>query len=151
MKKRICALILVFSFLMTVGGVAEEAETRYPMIDLDLSQMSGTVVYAQVYNLMYDYESYLGKIIRITGYLDAFEDDVNNIVYTSCIIPDATACCATGIEFVWSGEHAYPKDYPELGSDLIVTGRLESYMEGEYMYLHLADAEVVWLTGSDAS
>ncbi len=45
---------------------------------------------------------------------------------------------------MWAGDHPFPEAYPEMGTDLTVTGRLETYMEGEYMFMHLVDAEVVW-------
>nr|MCR4877168.1 hypothetical protein [Clostridiales bacterium] len=65
------------------------------------------------------------------------------VVYHACVVPDATACCAQGIEFVWGGEHTWPDDYPEGGTDIIVTGRLEAYDEDGQMYLHLVDAELM--------
>ena len=65
------------------------------------------------------------------------------MVYHACVIPDATACCAQGIEFIWAGEHAWPEDYPEEAADIVVTGRLELYEEDGVKYLHLVDAELV--------
>ena len=105
--------------------------------------MSGTVVYAQVYNLMADPNPYLGKTIRMTGLYNYYEDTANNIVYHACIIQDATACCAQGIEFVWAGDHAWPADYPEAGTEITVTGRLELYEENGTLYLHLTDADML--------
>ena len=37
------------------------AATEPPFIDLDLAGLSGNVVYAQVYNLVYEYEKWLYK------------------------------------------------------------------------------------------
>ena len=65
------------------------------------------------------------------------------VVYHACVIPDATACCAQGIEFTLAGDHRWPDDYPEPGTDIIVTGQLETYMEDGMRYLNLADAELV--------
>ncbi|MBR0514993.1 MAG: flavodoxin family protein [Clostridia bacterium] len=70
--------------------------------------------------------------------------EAHGIVYHTCIIPDATACCAKGIEFVWNGDHAWLDDYPEAGTDITVTGRLEIYEEDGSSYLHLVDAELTW-------
>ena len=117
-------------------------------VDLDLSVMSGTIVYAQVYNLMYEYETWLGKTIRIAGYYSAFEDTARGVVYHACVIPDATACCAQGIEFIWAGEHVWPDEYPEEGTQIVVTGRLDVYEEDGYLYLHLVDAELEWEGGA---
>lgn len=146
MKRMIAAALLIL-ILLSAYGYAQEAQEAEPLkIDMDLSGITGTMVYAQVYQMLMEPEAYLGKVIRISGWLDVFEDDFAGVVYTSCVIPDATGCCAQGLEFVWQGEHAYPEDYPELGTNLTVTGRFETYMEGEWTYIHLVDAEVVWDT-----
>ncbi len=151
MKKVFCSVLLclaalalgVCPFSAADTGAAEAAEAPGPQaVDLDLSVLSGTVVYSQVYNMMYEPEPWLGKIIRMAGFYSAYEDTEKGIVYHACVIPDATACCAQGIEFVWGGEHAWPDDYPEEGTDIIVTGRLEVYDEDGYKYLHLTDAEL---------
>ena len=138
-------LAILLSLIFAIIGITAQAEM---LVDLDLSQMSGTIVYSQIYNMMYDPEPYLGKIIRISGWYDAYMDGSTGMVYTACVIPDATACCSQGIEFVWAGEHIYPIDYPEPGADMTVTGRLETYEEDGYLYLHLVDAQVEW--GEDA-
>lgn len=62
------------------------------------------------------------------------------LLYFSCIIVDATACCSQEIEFVLSGEHAYPDDYPEEGSEIVVQGIFNTYEENGYMYCQLKDA-----------
>ena len=143
MKKLLTVLtVLVLALAFTV--CAAETEQKPMRVDLDLSKMSGTIVYSQVYNMMVEPEKYLGRIIRIAGLYDEYQDPETEVVYFACVIPDATACCAQGIEFVWAGEHTWPDDYPALGTTVTVTGRLESYLENEYEYLHLVDAEVVW-------
>jgi len=140
----LCFMSCLWAFFSLCGAGAEMPAPEDPqMVDLDLSEMSGTVVYAQVYNMMYDPNAYLGKIIRMAGYYNYFDDQANGIVYHACIVPDATACCAQGIEFVWAGDHKWPDEYPEIGTDIIVTGRLEIYEENGSKYLHLVDAELI--------
>jgi len=141
----LCLIITVLSVcLLFHAGAEDAAPAKSLIIDLDMSGMSGTVVYAQIYNLLSDPTPWLGKIIRIAGYYSFFDDQEQGIVYHACIVPDATACCAQGIEFVWAGEHHWPDDYPKDGVDITVTGRLEIYEENGYSYLHLEDAEVLW-------
>lgn len=149
MKKVILMLVLFLAAAPLTSCIASGEEKTEPaaeptVIDLDLSGMSGTVVYAQIYNLMVDPEPYLGKILRIAGYYSAYEDTERGVVYHACVIPDATACCAQGMEFIWSGEHTWPEDYPEETTDITVTGRLEMYEEDGTYYLHLVDSEVIW-------
>lgn len=110
--------------------------------DVDLSRMSGTVAYSEVYNMMSDPESYVGKTVKMRGTFDAYESEQTNKTYFSCIIPDATGCCAEGIEFEWAGSHSYPEDYPEINHYITVTGIFEGYEEDGVRYYHLADADV---------
>ena len=135
--------IWVFFSLCRAGAEAP-APGGSQNVDLDLSGMSGTVVYAQVYNMMCDPNAYLGKNIRMAGYYNYYDDQAHGVVYHACIVPDATACCTQGIEFVRAGEHIWPDEYPEIGTDIMVTGRLEIYEEDGIKYLHLMDAELIW-------
>lgn len=150
MKTWFLSLVMVLAVLLLTGCAVSSADegtatAKEPLIvDLDLSNLSGTFVYSQVYNMMYEPDAYIGKVIKMAGYYSAYEDTERGIVYHACVIPDATACCAQGIEFVWGGEHTWPDDYPEEGTDIVVTGRLETYEKDGYMYLHLVDAELAW-------
>lgn len=139
----LCLLFSVLSVCLVYSSSAETSAAESVLVDLDLSTMSGTVVYAQVYNMMVEPEAWLGKMIRMAGYYNYYDDQEHGIVYHACIIPDATACCAQGIEFVWAGEHAWPDEYPEIGTDIVITGRLEMYEEDGSKYLHLVDAELI--------
>ena len=96
-------MLLVIALLLSPFAALGQTMEPYETIDLDLSQMSGTIAYAQVYQMISDPEAYVGKIIRMTGYFDVFEDQDTGIVYTSCVIPDAAACCAQGLEFEPAG------------------------------------------------
>lgn len=63
--------------------------------------------------------------------------------YFYCVIQDATACCAQGLEFVWDdGTHVYPDEYPEDNAKVIIEGTFETYREEEdaSLYCRLADA-----------
>ena len=124
------------------GAQAVHTEQPPAAIDLDLKGLSGVVVYAQVNNLVTDYESWLGKTIRIEGYYTVTEGE-DGTVYHACVIPDATQCCAQGLEFVRAGEHEYPDDYPEEGAGIIVTGQLEVYEDLGYLFLLLVNADLV--------
>ena len=102
--------------------------------------MSSTVVYAEVFNIMMNPEEYVGKTIRMDGAFSVTHDLVNDKTYTACIIQDATACCAQGIEFAWEGDHVYPDDYPEIDSEIEVQGVFERYEDENGEYFHVADA-----------
>lgn len=134
--------------LAACGGTqaAESAATQAPQqaVDLDLTKLSGTVVYSQVYDMVSAPENYMGQRVKLDGNFSYYKDENTQQEYFAAIISDATACCAQGIEFVWKGNHAYPKDYPPLDTDITVTGTFDTYYEGEYMYVQLVDADVTW-------
>lgn len=110
-------------------------------IDIDLTRLSSTMIYSEVYNMMNSPESYVGKMVRMNGKLAVYKYPERN--YYTCIIKDATACCQQGMEFLWAGNHKYPDDYPNEGDGIIVTGVFDIYYEGENKYVQLKDASLV--------
>ena len=116
------------------------------LIDVDLTTLSSTMVYAEVFNMMMNPNDYIGKTVKMRGafgigysYKEDGTMDENTLVY-ACVIADATACCSQGIEFVLSGEHTYPDDYPELGSEITVVGTFATYEEYSMLFCTLTDA-----------
>ena len=111
--------------------------------DVDLTALSSTMVYSEVYNMMTAPSDYIGKNVKMKGAFSYYQDPNTGNEYYACIIQDATACCAQGIEFVLAGDHKYPDDYPEMNSEITVAGVFDTYMEGEYMYCTLKNARFV--------
>ena len=152
MKKWIwlLALCAVAALLTACGGGdveqarADAAENEARAVDLDLTRLSGTVVYSQVYDMIEEPEAYMGQTVKLKGNFGYYQDPDTKKEYFAAVIADATACCSQGIEFVWAGEHAYPRDYPPLDTMLTVTGTFGTYEENGYTYLQLDDADVVW-------
>lgn len=111
-------------------------------VDVDLTTMSTTMIYSEVYNMLCESDKYEGKKIRMEGDFSIFYDEATGNTYYSCIIQDATACCSQGLEFVLKDSYSYPEDYPKDGEEITVTGVFETYMEGEDRYCRLRDAEL---------
>ena len=109
-------------------------------VDIDLTTLSSTLVYTEVYNMVVSPEDYIGKIVKMNGPFAHYHDDVTGADYFACIIADATACCQQGIEFVLAGSHTFPNDYPEIGTDICVVGEFDTYEEDGYMYCTLRNA-----------
>ena len=110
-------------------------------VDYDLTTMSSDMVYATVYQMMMDPDSYIGKTIRMDGIYYAAYDEKTKKYHHYCIIQDATACCAQGMEFVWGdGEHIYPDEYPPENTKVAVQGIFETYQGEKYQYCRLQDA-----------
>lgn len=113
-------------------------------VDYDLTTMSKSMVYATVYQLMIDPDSYRGKTFRIMGDYYASYYEATGKYYHYCVIQDATACCAQGLEFVWGdGSHVYPDEYPAENTSIVVEGVFETYTEDDnpqVQYCRLVDA-----------
>ena len=122
-----------------------EGTTGVPQagIDVDLTAMSGTMVYSEVYNMMCNPSDYIGKSVKMRGEFNIFNNDETGKTYYACIIKDATACCAQGVEFKARDKYSFPKDYPQDGEDITVTGVFTTYMEGDTMYCTLKDSDIL--------
>ena len=111
-------------------------------VDVDLSVMDSDMIYATVYQMMSDPEQYVGKTFRIEGKFYVTYDEMTKNQYYYCVIKDATECCAQGLEFVWGdGSYIYPDEYPTDGTEVIVDGTFELYMENDSRYCRLANAD----------
>ena len=112
-------------------------------IDVDLTAISGILVYSEVYNMMASPANYMGKKIKMEGIYAIYFDDTYSTRYDACIVQDATACCATGIEFELSDDLKFPDDYPEEGDLITVEGIFDTYDEGSYTYCTLRNASLL--------
>lgn len=111
-------------------------------IDVDLTILSSTMVYSEVYQMMYYPKEYIGKVIRMEGMYTDYDDPDTGEHYDACIISDATACCSQGIEFQLTSAYSYPEDYPSFGDTVTVTGTFNTYEEEGVTYATLEGAEL---------
>lgn len=134
-------------------GEREQTETA-PTVDtaesafVDLTALSSTMVYAEVFAMMSSPEDYVGKTVKMQGifskgqlYAAGSLNDGGTVF--ACVIQDATACCAQGIPFELAGDHTYPQDYPELGDTITVVGTFEIHQQEGMQFCRLRDAELV--------
>lgn len=130
--------------IMALGlvGCGEAKTSSGKKVDIDLSTMSGTMVYSKVYDMTRNPEAYKGKIVKMKGLFNYYKDANTGKEYFACLIQDATACCAQGIEFDLKGEHKYPDDYPEKERELTVIGEFDNYKEDGATYCIVRDAEM---------
>ena len=129
-------------------GESEPSQPYAGKVDVDLTVLSSTMVYSEVYNMLYnDPAHYLGKTVKARGEFSIYQlvtDGVLQLdpVSYACIISDAAACCAEGMEFVLKGDLTYPDDYPELGAEITVIGEFQSYEENGMTWYHLVNARL---------
>ncbi len=125
--------------LSTDGAV----KTTPDAVDVDLTALSSTMVYSEVYNMMSAPESYIGKTVKMSGNFAFYHDEASGKYYFACVIKDATACCSQGIEFILPESYSYPEDYPSPGDDITVIGTFDTYQEGEETYCTLRNATLL--------
>lgn len=115
-------------------------------VDYDLTVMNSDMIYATVYQMMTDPNTYVGKTFRIEGkYYSGVDNNTSNR-YHYCLIQDATSCCSQGVEFIWEdGSHKYPEEYPDENATIVVEGIFESYREDgvDFEYCRLKDAKMI--------
>lgn len=113
-------------------------------LDYDLSIMGSDMVYATVYQLMVDPKTYIGKSFKIRGnYYSSYSQELDTY-YHFCMIKDAAACCAQGIEILWADEKMNRNENcPEEDTMVTVEGVFETYEEGKNTYGRLKDARIV--------
>lgn len=93
-------------------------------VDVDLTELSSTMVFAEVANMMMQPDEYLGKTVRIRGIFTTYQDPQTEQVYCGVTVQDATACCAQGFDIVMPQTARYPNDYPADASEVTVCGTL---------------------------
>ena len=113
-------------------------------IDFDLSIMGADMVYATIYQMMIDPHTYEGKRFKIRGnYYSSYSKDKNEY-YHFCMIKDAAACCAQGLELLWEdGKMNLHEGCPEEDAMVTIEGVFVTYEEGPNTYGRIANAKLV--------
>ncbi len=107
-------------------------------IDVDLTEMSGNMIYAQVNEMMFAPNDYDKQVIRMEGFFSIYTDDQQTVSSNMCIIPDATACCAQGVEFILKDGYHYPNE----GEKVTVTGVFTAHNFNGFTYVTVENAEI---------
>ena len=116
MPKVILAVLLAFATLF-----AEDTSGK-KKYDIDLSRMSGTMIYGQVNQMVMYPQKYIGKHIKMKGIFSSYYDEELERRFYGCVIQDALACCSQGLAFELAKPREFPKEYPAEGDIIIVEG-----------------------------
>ena len=112
-----------------------------PSVDLDLTALSATMVYSEVFNMMTAPGEFQDMKIKMAGTCSIYVDEATGKTYYACIVQDATQCCSQGLEFVLNDSYS-AEDYPANGDEIIIKGTFSTYTEGEMTYITMLDAEM---------
>ena len=119
-------------------GRIETTTTPAPSkVNLDLTKMSATMIYSTIFDMLIMPEDYVDKNIKLSGWFETYTDPQTGEMYYAVVVPDATACCQQGLEFVWKGNHTYPDDFPKPGQDITVTGIYKTIENDGVTYTYL--------------
>lgn len=113
-------------------------ETEKSKIDYDLTNMSSTMIYAEVFNMLIEPEKYENKRVKMKGFFTIYNEGSNDEVY-SVIVPDATACCQQGIEFFYD----FKDKKPVANSEITVTGIFNIHMLNDGISYNYIKAEKI--------
>jgi hypothetical protein len=116
LPKVVLAVLLAFA---TLFAKEPDGNKKY---DIDISRMSGTMVYGQVYQMVMYPSKYLGKHIKMKGIFSSYYDEELERRFYGCVIADALACCSQGLAFELAKPRKYPEQYPAEGDAIIVEG-----------------------------
>ena len=113
-------------------------EAEESKIDYDLTNMSSTMIYAEVFNMLIEPEKYENKRVKMKGFFTIYNEGSNDEVY-SVIVPDATACCQQGIEFFYD----FKDNKPVANSEITVTGIFNVHMLSDGISYNYIKAEKI--------
>ena len=141
--KKVISLILACVFVCTLWACSKNQEDgagdAAGAVDVDLTKLSSTMVYSEVFNMTNAPEKYIGKTVRMRGKFSVYENTQTGARYFACVIADATSCCSQGIEFA--------PDLTEIssltvGSEITVRGEFSTYEEDGTRYCRLKNAHL---------
>ena len=142
-KRNLCLLLCLFVLLTGCGGSRAEEKRDDGEIDIDLTTYSATMIYSEVSHMMSDPSYYVGKTIKVKGIFSSYKEKSTGERKYSCFVPDAAACCVTGLPFVPRDTCVFPDDFPGRDGDFVIVGTFDMVKEGSGEYGFLRDTEIV--------
>lgn len=123
--------------------MSEKHTPTNPEVDYDLTDMPSDLIYLTVYRMMVEPQIYEGKKIRLEGsYYSGYYEPTGKY-YHYCLVEDALACCAQGMEFILQDGEG--EIYPDQDSYIVLEGTFETYKEDgdDSLYCRLKNASII--------
>ena len=124
----------------TEAEAEEETLASDPSVDVDLTTLSSTMVYSEVFNMMMEPMAYEGQTIKMDGNCAIYTDEETGNTYYTCVVQDATQCCSQGLEFLLDSEQYALEDYPADGDPIVIKGTFSTYEEDGGTYITIKDS-----------
>lgn len=118
----ISILLLSCSGKKNASAAEADEKSKQSKIDYDLSGMNYNMVSAITFEMLIEPEKYINKSVKMRGnfHTEIYEGKR----YFSVIVWDATQCCPAGLDFIPPQELEFPKDFPQEGESITVTGKM---------------------------
>ncbi len=144
MLAKLLMYTLLLTLMVTLAGCSEDSSADVSTVqqsqtaDIDLTTMSSTMVYSQVYDMLINPADYAGKSIKLEGTYYSEYYEITDTTYNFVIINDATGCCPQGLEFISNSEEGYPQQ----GDTISMIGVFDIYSEGNNQYYRITTEEL---------
>jgi len=138
MKKCVITVCFIFIAVMAVAGCAGQSEnTDKAPVDIDLTELSMTMIQAEYERIVSSPDENIGKTISVYGSLLTYIYDADYKLAHFVIIVQGDECCQMGFEFKIDGDYEFPDDYPQQNSMIKITGTLNIHeiFGTEYLYI----------------
>ena len=136
MNKRVIAFLLALCFaglcFISCGDPVDDPEnTQESTADVDLAALTPADQYAKSLEISQDFDSYVGKTVRVSG---TYQEQTYHFI----IIYDGT-CCTNYFEFLYSGT------MPAVGDAIELTGTFGYYSDsaGSYPYIDVKELKKI--------
>lgn len=137
------AIVFIAVLLLALNASAKDSGgNTSKKIDIDLTRMSSTMVYAQVYKMVTEPVKFIGKRIRMKGVFSSYYDQEAKKRFYGCVIADALACCSQGLAFELAKERKFPDEFPDDGEKITIIGDFEMAEDGDDAYPIIRNAKM---------
>ena len=140
MKKLVFIVMWLIIFVCPLGCIHQEKEViqnkdvsqnkdeKNEMIDI--SQFSKTMAFAEMSNIYFSPEEYIGRSIKVKGEFGFFQasDNTSKPIPDQyrflVILADEMGCCGVAMEFIPKEEYKFPEDFPPKEDFITITGMI---------------------------
>jgi len=143
MKKSLVVFLIMLQISISLYGCSNSSDGVD--VDIDLSELSMTLIEAEYQRIVSSSEEYKGKTIKLYGSYQAMQiDNDGNVAHFIIVIP-GDECCQMGFEFKRDESYSFPDDYPSQNSMILITGKLDKHERfgASYTYIDVNEFTVV--------
>lgn len=110
--EKVSHTFLKFSALAIFSACS--ASQKMPQ-NIDLTQLSSAIVYAQVYNMLMEAEKFNGVHVKMNGIFYENSDSDKGSIFQCVLVKDNTGCCSVGFDILKGSESIkFPANLTEI-------------------------------------